>query len=69
MGAVRGFPGDVYQLTVCVPTRGKIAAVNPDLANFKLPAQSSMILKIGAHPDREFGSVRNRHVESRRRES
>lgn len=47
MGPVAGFPGDVYQLTVYVPTHAQIVAVNPDLANFKLPAQSSMVLRIG----------------------
>ncbi len=52
VGTVPGFPGDVHQLTVYVPTRARITAVNPDLANFKFPAQSGMVLKIGTAPAR-----------------
>jgi uncharacterized protein (TIGR03437 family) len=46
MGPVDGFPGDVYQLTVYVPDRAQLVAINPDLKNFQYPPQVGVILKI-----------------------
>jgi len=46
LGSVDGFPGDVYQLTVYVPTYAQIVAANPDLANFKYPPQVGVVLRI-----------------------
>ncbi|MCU1325735.1 MAG: hypothetical protein JWN34_1105 [Bryobacterales bacterium] len=56
-GPVAGLPGDVYQLTVYVPTHAQIVAVNPDLATFKLPAQSSMVLRIGPGSSQNWLSI------------
>ena len=46
MGPIAGFLGDVYQLTVYVPTMADIVAVNPDLSNFKFPPQVGVVLTI-----------------------
>jgi len=56
-GPVAGLPGEVYQLTVYVPTHAQIASVNPDLANFKLPAESSMVLRIGSGSSQNWLSI------------
>jgi uncharacterized protein (TIGR03437 family) len=45
-GPVDGLPGDVYQLTVYVPTYAQLVAANPDLKTFKFPPQVGMVLKI-----------------------
>jgi uncharacterized protein (TIGR03437 family) len=46
LGPVDGFPGDVYQLTVYVPSYPEIVAVNPDLRTFKYPPQVGVVLRI-----------------------
>ncbi len=46
MGAVDGFPGDVYQLTVTVPDLATLVANNPDLKNFRFPPLAGVILRI-----------------------
>ncbi len=46
MRGVDGFPGDVYQLTVYVPSYADILAINQDLKNFKYPPQAGVILRI-----------------------
>ena len=41
---VNGLPGNVYQLSVFVPDLATLVTNNPDLKNFKFPAQSSIQL-------------------------
>ena len=50
MGPVEGLPGDVYKLSVYLPSLATLAANNPDLANFKFPALSGLILRIDGAP-------------------
>jgi uncharacterized protein (TIGR03437 family) len=42
IGPVAGLPGNVYQLSVFVPDPAALANNNPDLKNFKFPAQSGI---------------------------
>ncbi len=44
---VEGLPGTVYQLGVYVPDPAKLAASNPNFANFKLPPQVGVKLVFG----------------------
>lgn len=44
VGPVDGLPGNVYQLSVFVPDLATLVKNNPDLKNFKFPAQSSIRL-------------------------
>jgi uncharacterized protein (TIGR03437 family) len=46
VGPVSGLPGDVYRLTVYVPTMAQVVAVNPDLASFKFPPQVGITLRV-----------------------
>ena len=46
-GPANGLPGSVYQLSVYVPDPAVLVNVNPDLKNFKFPAQSSIQLVMG----------------------
>ncbi len=46
IGPVSGFPGDVYRLTVYVPTPAQVGAINPDLSNFKFPPQVGITLRV-----------------------
>jgi uncharacterized protein (TIGR03437 family) len=46
MRGVTGFPGDVYQLTVYLPSYDDIVAINQDLKNYKYPPQVGVILRI-----------------------
>jgi uncharacterized protein (TIGR03437 family) len=46
MSPVEGLPGDVYQLTVIVPTYEDLIAANPDLKTFRFPAQAGIVLRI-----------------------
>jgi uncharacterized protein (TIGR03437 family) len=46
-GPVDGFAGNVYQLSVFVPDPAVLAQNNPDLKNFRFPAQSSIQVFIG----------------------
>jgi len=46
-GPVNGMPGSVYQITILVPNPATLAANNPDLGNFTLPAQSSVQIVMG----------------------
>ena len=46
-GPVMGLPGTVYQLSVFVPDPATLVNINPDLKNFKFPAQSSIQLVMG----------------------
>jgi uncharacterized protein (TIGR03437 family) len=43
MGAVAGFPGSVYQITVYVPN---FAAINPDLKNSTFPPLLGLVLNV-----------------------
>lgn len=47
IGPVDGLPGNVYQLSVFVPDLATLVKNNPDLKNFKFPAQSSIKLGMG----------------------
>uniref|UniRef100_Q01W23 IPT/TIG domain-containing protein n=1 Tax=Solibacter usitatus (strain Ellin6076) TaxID=234267 RepID=Q01W23_SOLUE len=47
VGPVAGLPGNVYQLSVFVPDPAVLANNNPDLKNFKFPAQSGIQLLMG----------------------
>ena len=47
IGPVDGLPGNVYQLSVFVPDPATLVNNNPDLKNFKFPAQSSVRLVMG----------------------
>jgi uncharacterized protein (TIGR03437 family) len=46
MRAFEGFPGEVYQLTVYVPTYEELVAANPDLATFRYPPQVGVVLTV-----------------------
>jgi uncharacterized protein (TIGR03437 family) len=46
LGPVAGFPGDIYQLTVYVPTYAELVTANPDLHTFKYPPQVGVVLRI-----------------------
>ena len=46
-GPVNGFPGSVYQLRVFVPDPAVLATNNPDLKNFRFPAQSAIQITMG----------------------
>jgi uncharacterized protein (TIGR03437 family) len=46
MGPVDGLPGNVYQLTVYVPTYEELTAANPDLKTFRFPSQAGVVLRI-----------------------
>jgi uncharacterized protein (TIGR03437 family) len=46
-GPVDGLPGNVYRLSVYVPDPAALESANPDLKNFKFPAQSSIQLVMG----------------------
>ncbi len=46
-GPVPGLPGNVYQLGVYVPDPALLAKQNPNLQNFKLPAQVGVKLVLG----------------------
>jgi uncharacterized protein (TIGR03437 family) len=48
LGPVAGLPGNVYQISVTVPDPAKLAAQNPNLLNFKMPPQVSVVLVLGA---------------------
>ena len=50
MGPAEGFPGDVYKLTVYLPSLTTLVANNPGLANLKIPAQLGVILRIDGAP-------------------
>ena len=50
MGPVAGFPGDVYQLTVYVPTPAELPAINPDLKSFQFPSLVGVVLRIDGYP-------------------
>jgi uncharacterized protein (TIGR03437 family) len=45
-GPVSGFPGDIYQLTVYVPSYAELVTANPDLRTFKFPPQVGVVLRI-----------------------
>lgn len=47
VGPVQGLPGNVYQLSVKVPDLSELVKNNPDLKNFKFPAQSKLKLAMG----------------------
>jgi uncharacterized protein (TIGR03437 family) len=47
IGPVSGLPGGVYQLSVIVPDPADLAKNNPDLTNFRFPAQSAIQLVMG----------------------
>ena len=46
LGLVDGFPGDVYELTVYVPSYEELTAMNPDLRTFRYPPQVGVVLTI-----------------------
>jgi uncharacterized protein (TIGR03437 family) len=46
MRGVDGLPGDVYQLTIYLPSYAEILTINPDLKNYKYPPQTGVILRI-----------------------
>ena len=50
MGPVAGFPGDVYQLTVMIPSPAELTANNPDLKNFRFAALVGLTLRINGAP-------------------
>ena len=47
MSPVAGLPGNVYQIGVFVPDPATLVAQNPNLLNFKMPAQVAVRLTIG----------------------
>ena len=47
VGPVDGLPGDVYQLSVFVPSLADLVKANPDLKNFVFPAQSGIQVWMG----------------------
>ena len=47
IGPVAGLPGNVYQLSVYIPDVAALVNANPDLKNFKFPAQSPIQLVMG----------------------
>jgi len=47
MTPVAGLPGNVYQIGVFVPNPATLVAQNPNLLNFKMPAQVAVRLTIG----------------------
>ena len=49
-GPAEGFPGDVYKLTVYLPSLATLVANNPGLANLKVPAQLGVILRLDGAP-------------------
>jgi uncharacterized protein (TIGR03437 family) len=46
MGPVGGLPGDVYQLTVYVPTYEELIAYNADLRTYHFPPQAGIVLRL-----------------------
>ncbi len=46
-GRVEGLPGNVYQLSVLVPDPAVLVQNNPDLKNFRFPAESSIQVRMG----------------------
>jgi uncharacterized protein (TIGR03437 family) len=46
MGPVAGFPGNVYQMTVYIPTIASLVGNNPDLKNFVFPSLDSLVFRI-----------------------
>ena len=47
IGPVNGLPGNVYRISVYIPTVAALAANDPDLANFTYPAQTGIQFAIG----------------------
>ena len=47
-GRVDGLPGNVYQLSVSVPDPAVLVQNNPDLKDFRFPAQSSIQVRMGS---------------------
>jgi uncharacterized protein (TIGR03437 family) len=43
-----GLPGNVFKLSVTIPSYADLLKLNPDLRNYKFPAQSSLKLQMGA---------------------
>ncbi len=56
IGPVAGLPGNVYQLSVFVPDPAVLAINNPDLKNFKFPAQSGIQLVMGPSNSSNFAN-------------
>jgi len=46
VASVPGLPGQVYELTVILPTVAQLAENNPDLKNFTFPPQAGLILQV-----------------------
>jgi uncharacterized protein (TIGR03437 family) len=46
IASVPGLPGQVYELTVILPTAAQLAANDPDLTNFMFPPQVGLILQV-----------------------
>ncbi len=47
IGPVSGLPGNVYQISVYIPTVASLAANDPDLTNFTYPAQTGIQIAMG----------------------
>ena len=47
IGTVNGLPGNVYQISVYIPTAAALALNNPDLAGFVYPAQTGIQIAMG----------------------
>jgi uncharacterized protein (TIGR03437 family) len=50
-GAVAGFPGNVYQISVYVPQPSAYLSIDRDYRNFHLPSQSALILVVNPEAD------------------
>ena len=46
MGAVQGFPGSVFQITVTIPNPANLVAANPNLKNFQFPPLVNVVMQI-----------------------
>jgi uncharacterized protein (TIGR03437 family) len=57
MGPIDGFPGDVYQLTMLVPSYEELTAMNPDLRTFRFPPRVGVVLTIAGRSSQNGLSI------------